>query len=176
VVRASGGGGGGSGSGVNASRLTGPAPVSLSLPSLGVNSAIEQIGLVNNQLDTPHNPYNTGWYYTYDAPGQGGNAVFAAHVDYFPNIKGPFNQLHRMAVGDEVDVATSDGSVYTYAVVSNTRYDASSIPMGAIIWPAKPDNEDRVTLITCGGRFVATQASGAGEYLDRDVVIASRLR
>ncbi len=148
----------------------------MKIPRFDVNSKIEAIGLLpNNQLDTPHDPHNTGWYKIYDKPGFGGNAVFSAHVDYYPNILGPFNKLFQSQIGDDISVVMENGLEYKYRVIRKERYDVATIPMGELIWPSnRPAGNEWITLITCGGRFLPTQASGAGEYLDRDVVVAER--
>lgn len=147
----------------------------LRIPSLGVASAIEPIGLTpGNALDTPKNPHNTGWYWIYDRPGAGGNAVFSAHIDYYPNIRGPFHQLAKLGGGAHI-VVVVDGRELVYEVISNQRYSMYSMPVGEILWPALPQGEEWVTLITCGGRFVSSRPGGPGEYLDRDVVVARRI-
>jgi sortase (surface protein transpeptidase) len=150
----------------------------LKIPRFGVDSAIETIGLLpGNTLDTPHNPHNTGWYDIYDKPGFGGNAVFSAHVDYFPNILGPFNKLSKSDLGDEIIVTMENGLEYHYKIIRKARYNVDSIPMGELIWPPnKPGEVEWITLITCGGEFRATSSSGAGEYLQRDVVVAERIK
>lgn len=150
----------------------------MKIPRFGVDSAIENIGLLaNNTLDTPHNPHNTGWYTIYDKPGFGGNAVFSAHVDYFPNILGPFHKLSKTDLGDEIIVTMANGLEYHYKIIRKARYNVDSIPMGDLIWPQnKPAEVEWVTLITCGGEFRATSSSGAGEYLQRDVVVAERIK
>jgi sortase (surface protein transpeptidase) len=150
----------------------------LQIPRFGVDSAIEPIGLTNNntQLDVPSDPLNTGWYDIYAKPGFFGNAVFAAHVDYFPDIRGPFYDLSRVNPADQILVVMEDGTTYTYEVISYQRSDASTIPMGEIIWPVeKPEGEEWITLITCGGRFQSLTPGGPGDYLDRDVVVARRV-
>jgi len=150
----------------------------LQIPRFDVDSLIENIGLSStNELETPDDPLNTGWYDIYDRPGWGGNAVFSAHVDYYPNIRGPFYNLAKIEAGDEVVVVMEDGTTYRYEVVRKQRYDVSSIPMGDIIWPPdRPQGEEWVTLITCGGRFQSYSGNGGpGQYLDRDVVVARRL-
>lgn len=152
----------------------------LKIPRFNVDSAIESIGLIpgQNQLDVPKNPLNTGWYDIYDRPGWGGNAVFSAHVDYFPNIKGPFYNLHQLDAGDEIVVVMGDGGEYVYRLIRKACYPEDSIPMGDLIWPRdKPAGAEWVTLVTCGGRFQAYKGgNGAGQYLDRDVVVAERVR
>ena len=161
---------------------TGPPPfdgavAKLKIPRFKVDSAIESIGLVGNtnQLDTPHDPHNTGWYNLYDKPGFGGNAVFSAHVDYFPKILGPFYNLAKVDPADDIVVTMENGLEYRYRVVSKQRYKVDDLDMAELIWPTtRPTTAEWITLITCGGQFVKTQADGAGEYLSRDVVIAER--
>ena len=146
----------------------------LRIPRFGVDSAIEEIGIIDNQLDVPKDPLNTGWYYIYDKPGFGGNAVFAAHVDYWPNIIGPFYNLSKLEPDDEVVVVMENGLEYTYRVFFKQRYSVETIPMGDLVLaPDKPEGAEWVTLITCGGQLV--QGPQGGEYLERDVVIAERI-
>ena len=151
----------------------------LRIPRFDVDSPIENIGLIagENELAVPKNPLNTGWYDIYDRPGFRGNAVFSAHVDYFPDIKGPFYNLSKLQAGDEVVVVMDNDLEYRYRVIRKQRYDASTIPMGELIWPSdKPAGAEWVTLITCGGRFQPfAGGNGAGAYLDRDVVVAERI-
>jgi hypothetical protein len=150
-----------------------------------VDSLVETIGLrENNQLDVPHDPLNTGWYDIYDCgannscrPGWLGNAVFAAHVDYYPDIRGPFFNLRYLQAGDDIIVVMEDGTQYVYDVISYTRYDVDTIPMGDLIWPQnKPAGAEWITLITCGGEFQSATPGGPGEYLNRDVVVAQRVQ
>src|SRR5215216_4159663 len=54
-------------------------------PSVGIDHPIENIGITNNQLDTPKDAVGkVRWYDIegYGKPGFGKNAVFAAHVNY----------------------------------------------------------------------------------------------
>ena len=143
-------------------------------PSVGIDHAIENIGITNNQLDTPKDAVGkVGWYDIYDKPGFGKNAVFAAHVNY--NFKnGPFARLKDVKQGDTITIQMADGGpAYVYEVFFLKRYSIDDIPMGELIdAPTKPANEEWITLITCGGRFQETQPNGLGDYLDRDVVIA----
>ncbi len=148
----------------------------LKLPRFEVDSKVEAIGLLpGNQLDTPHNPLDSGWYEIYDKPGFRGNSVFSAHVDYFPNIRGPFYNLFKAEPNDDVVVIMEDGTEYRYRVIRKKRYDVNTIPMGELIWPPdKPVTAEWITLITCGGRFQSAGPNQPGEYLDRDVVVAER--
>lgn len=150
----------------------------LKIPKFSVDSSIETIGLLpTNELDTPKDPHNTGWYDIYDKPGFRGNAVFSAHVDYYPNIRGPFYNLAKLELEDQIVVGMENGEEYRYRVIKRKRYEVSTIPMGDLIWPKdKPEGSEWITLITCGGRFQESRPGGPGEYLDRDVIVAERIQ
>ena len=149
----------------------------LALPRLGINHTIEELGILpGGEMDTPK-AANTriGWYFDFPKPGFGKNAIFSAHETYNA-ANGPFRYLYLAEPGDEITVEMDNGTAYTYVVFSNQRYDVTSMPMNEIIYPGnKAPNEEWITLITCGGRFVAIYGNGLGEYLDRDVVVAKRL-
>jgi len=158
------------------------AVTAMRLPSLDVEAEIENIGLLlpQNQLDVPKNPHNVGWYDidTYGKPGFGKNSVFSAHVDYYPDIQGPFYNLVDLEHGDEIIVVMEDGREYVYEVFFRERYLVATIPMGDLISPPdRPEDEEWITLITCGGEFQAYSADGRGpgRYLHRDVVVAKRV-
>ena len=145
----------------------------LSIPKFGVDAPIEELGLTpDNYMDTPKDENRAvGWYYPYDKPGWRGNALFSAHV-YYNNVPAPFVNLARAVPGDEITVTMEDGTQYTYTVFENQRYHRDNMPMGEIIWPPdKPENEEWITLITCGGEL----DSSGWEYLSRDVIIAKRI-
>ncbi len=145
----------------------------IKIPRFGVDAPIEELGVDStNTLETPKDENRAvGWYYIYDKPGWGGNAIFSAHV-YYHSQPAPFVNLAKSQPGDIVVVVMEDGTEYLYEVFSNTRYHRDTIPMGEIIDPPqKPDYDEWVTLITCGGELDATGL----EYLHRDVVVAKRI-
>lgn len=147
------------------------------IPRFDVDAAVENIGIDDkNRLEVPDDPLNVGWYGIYQKPGWGYNAVFSAHVDYFPDIKGPFYDLARSEVGDEIIVVMENGIEYKYRVISNVRYTVDTIPTGDLIKaPDRPRDKEWITLITCGGTFVPYNGyDGPGYYVHRDVVIAER--
>jgi hypothetical protein len=169
----------------------------LKIERLGVDAEVVEVGLrPDNRLEDPKDPHTVGWYSIYDKPGvpnpyntgwsdfgvytdagYAGNVVFAGHRDYFPNIRGPFFRLLTLDLGDEVTVVMGDGTEYRYRVIRVQQYEAATAPMGDIIWPKdKPRDVEWVTLITCGGEFVQTSPSGAGEYRHRDIVVAERIQ
>jgi hypothetical protein len=157
-------------------RTRGAGPVNitrLEIPRFGVSSPIEGLGTnAAGYLDTPvDGVYGVGWFWDYAEPGEGDNAVFTAH-ETWNRQRGPFYWVRSMVVGDVVTLSMADGRELEYEVISNVRYDASTIPMADILWPSdRPAGEEWITLITCGGRLVYN-STGYGDYLDRDVVVA----
>jgi hypothetical protein len=145
------------------------------MPRFELDQALEVLNMTPaGELPTPLDAsYRVGWYADFGQPGAGGNAVFTAH-ETWNHQQAPFFNLHRAGAGDEVILVMADGRRLVYAVFSNTRYDATTIPMNEIVWPAHKDGE-WITLITCGGRIVYDRTTGFGEYLDRDVVVARRV-
>ena len=143
-------------------------------PRLGVDHHIEDVGVVDGAMETPvDSQHGIGWYRPWDKPGVPGNAVFSAH-ETWNHMQGPFYGMHEARRGDEITLDLAGGGRIRYRVLSNVRYDIDTMPMPQILWPtARPPGGQWITLITCGGRLVY-DASGFGEYLDRDVVIAQR--
>ena len=143
---------------------------------LGVDHYIEVVGIVNNEMQAPDDGmYAIGWYAEYGLPGAGGNVMITAH-ETWNHMQGPFYGLNRAALGDEIEVKMAGGRSLVYRVISNRRYPVVTIPMADIIWPKiRPANEEWLTMLTCGGRIVYG-ADGFGEYLDRDVIVARRVK
>ena len=146
-------------------------------PSIGLDHAVEAIGIVNGQLDVPKDGVNdVGWYDLYPKPGHGLNAVFAAHVN-FNKKDGPFAHLAEIKPEAEISIVMDGGPTYLYEVIVYRQYDVDTIPTGDLIAAReRPDGEEWITLITCGGEFVPDPGSEFGHYNQRDVVIAKRVR
>lgn len=147
------------------------------IPRFGIDSPVENIGInANNQLDVPQGPANTGWYGIYDRPGWNGNAVFSAHVSLLNYGPGPFYDLARTEEGDRFVIVMEDGTEYVYEAIRMKRYHVDTIPMGELIdAPDKPEGEEWITLITCGGETRPIAGSNAVQFLERDVVVARRV-
>ena len=96
--------------------------------------------------------------------GVPGNAVFAAHVNWDGRLR-PFGLLHQLEQGDAIQVIDEKGRGFEYVVESKHWVRAEGAPVEEIF--AQP-NEPIVTLITCGGEYIAARR----EYLDRLIVKA----
>jgi len=140
-------------------------PVRLRVPSIGVDTRLEQLDLgARGELVPPSQPGRAGWFRKGAVPGDIGPAVLAGHVD---SRTGPavFYRLSRLAAGDLVVVDRSDGRSARFLVTSVRRHRKDAFPT-ELVYGATPGRELR--LITCGGPY----RGGAG-YRDNVVVTAT---
>jgi sortase (surface protein transpeptidase) len=143
-----------------------PAPVRLSVPALGVDSAVDPVGVEpDGQMTVPAEVDRVGWYRFGPAPGGAGSAVIAGHVDSRTQGLGAMAPLRDAAVGDEVVVTDAAGTSTRWRVVSRELIEKQVLPLDRLFTRAGPP---RLTLITCGGPFLPEYRS----YRDNVVVIA----
>ncbi len=120
------------------------------LPTLGVDSTLVDLDVgADGVLQPPADPDVAGWYRRGAAPGEQGPAVIAGHVD---SQEGPavFSRLDRLAPGDPVEVARSDGKAFDYRVVSVESHAKAAFPTALVYGPAPGPV---LRLVTCGGVF-----------------------
>lgn len=150
-----------------ASQLARSAPVSLSIPKLGVSSTLVPLGLNSDgsvQVPPVSTPMQAGWYDNGPTPGEIGPAILLGHVDG-DRHQGVFYTLHELAAGDGVSVTRQDGTTARFTVTKVDQVPKSAFPTNAV-YGDTPDAELR--LITCGGSFDAA----AHSYRDNIVVYA----
>ena len=143
----------------------GPPPVTIALPSIGVESELEDLRLsVDGFLGVPRDAARAGWWSQGVAPGEQGPAVIVGHVDSYDG-PGVFILLHRLQPGDEAVVRRNDGTSVTFVVDAVHQFEKDSFPT-EIVYGAT--DEPTLRLITCGGTF----DEAAGSYRDNVVVFA----
>lgn len=179
------------------------ATIDLTVPTVGVTENLDSVGdgdrLVvplygieapltlrtvgqDGVMANPDGPddvayYNfSNWPGKGGAPGLGGNAVFAGHVDSGtkacdngtipPPCQAVFWDISALRLGDEVQVHI-DGVIYRYSVTSNQSVVAATAPWDQIV---SATEQETITLITCGGDFNRVTR----EYTNRQVVVAVR--
>ncbi|MEM8924470.1 MAG: class F sortase [Actinomycetota bacterium] len=129
---------------------TGPAPVAISFPSIGVNEApIDGVGIEpNGEMEVP-GPRRVGWYEFGPSPGQEGSSVLAAHIAS-EGIDGIFRRLDRAKPGDRFEVIFDNGDRQSYEVIELEQYNKADLPLDRVFGRT---GDPVVTLITCGGAF-----------------------
>ena len=139
---------------------TGFSPSHISIPSVGIDASIEDVGIIDGVMQTPVDVWSVGWYQQLAQPGGAGNAVFAAHRDYWGVGPTIFYNLDQVSIGDQIYVAGPDGEQVSYTITDLYSVDASA-DFSSVI---SQSGGETITLITCTGTF-----DGA-EYLERLVV------
>jgi len=142
-------------------------PASLSIPSLGVHTGVNPVGLdADGAIAAPplERAYEAGWYADSPSPGQEGAAIIVGHVD---DASGPavFHDLGSLMPGDRVEVTREDGRVAVFEVTDVRQYDKEYLPPEEVFTAA---GRPELRLITCGGQWVG----GDVGYTDNIVVFA----
>jgi LPXTG-site transpeptidase (sortase) family protein len=134
--------------------------LTLSIPSIKVNSSIAGVDLKNGNWDISWLQDQAGWLEGTAYPTWSGNSVLTAHVVNADGKPGLFSQLKYVKVGDYIFVYNS-GYRYTFRIVSNEYVQPDDISV--------LDHQEKpyLTLITCDGFDMKTRT-----YLRRVVVRA----
>ena len=146
------------------------APVSLTIPLIGVKTNLMTLGLRSDgELQVPLLSMASvaGWYTGSPRPGSIGSAIIVGHID---TTKGPavFARLNTLTRGDKIYVKRADGTLVEFRVTSVQSYLKDYFPTEDVYGPV-PDPELR--LITCGGAWdPATR-----HYLSNIVVYATEV-
>lgn len=142
-------------------------PVSLSIPKLNINTTFEEpLGLNEDRtIEVPDSYDKVGWYKYGPTPGELGPAVILGHVDSY---QGPavFFYLGQLAVGDEIDITRSDGTIAKFSVTALERYEQSVFPRELVYGDI---DYAGLRLVTCSGTYV----HGAQRYTHNLVVYAA---
>ena len=145
-------------------------PRYLSISKLGVkNARVIAVGVKSNQqLGTPNNIFDVGWYEASGKPGQGKTMVLDGH-NGGPTKTGVFKKLPDLKEGDIITVERGDGVIFNYAVVENNQVplDDANKYMSTAFKTPEPGKES-ITLITCSGDWSASRST----YLSRQFVRA----
>ncbi len=144
------------------------APVSLTIPLIGVQTNLINLGLTSSgALQVPSTTSVAGWYTGSPRPGAVGSAIIVGHINSV-SAPGVFYRLSELTKGDRVYVKRADGTLVEFSVTSVQTYLKDHFPTEDVYGPT-PDAELR--LITCGGAF----DSATGHYLSNIVVYAAEV-
>nr|WP_278044310.1 class F sortase [Blastococcus saxobsidens] len=141
------------------------APVHLSIPAIGVDSGLMDLGLLDDgTLEVPPAGFPAGWYTGAPTPGELGPAIVAGHVDW-EGAPGVFYELRSLVPGDEVVVTREDGRLAVFEVQRVEQFPKGEFPTEQVYGDL---DHAGLRLITCGGSFDQAERS----YEDNVVVFA----
>jgi sortase (surface protein transpeptidase) len=138
-------------------------PVAVSIPRIGVQSNLVELGLdENGKMELP-DPAVAGWFTRGPTPGALGPAVITGHVTW--NGPAVFHRLGTVRRGDQVSVTRKDGKTAVFTVTRVAKYSKSRFPSKAVYGAI---DHAGLRLITCGGTYDAARH----KYLDNVIVFA----
>ncbi|MET8682862.1 class F sortase [Streptomyces sp. NPDC004732] len=141
-------------------------PVRVAIPSLGVSSPLERLGLDRRQeMETPRDPAKAGWYRPGPAPGAKGPAVIAGHVTW-NGTPAVFFNLAKLKKGQAIVVEREDGVTAQFTVDRVAQYPKAEFPTVEVY---RNIDHAGLRLITCAGDY--SQADR--RYSDNIVVYAT---
>lgn len=145
-------------------------PKFISIPAINVAKArVVQLGVTkSNQIATPSNIYDAGWYNGSAKPGAPGAMFIFGHVSSW-QANGVFFDLKKLKKGDIVTITRGDNKTFTYTVASSKIYPADKVDMKTVLAPTD-SSKPGLNLMTCTGQVI----KGTSEFNERLVVFASQ--
>jgi len=141
-------------------------PINLKIPKIGVDAAIEYVGLTSESaMEVPEGPVNVGWYKLGPRPGEKGSAVIAGHEGWKNGISAVFDNLHLLSKGDEILVQDEKGVNRTFIVREVEVYAPDGDATNVF---SSRDGKVHLNLITCEGAW----SFHGKNYANRLVVFA----
>ncbi|MBT2383593.1 sortase domain-bontaining protein [Streptomyces sp. ISL-11] len=123
-------------------------PSRISIPSLGVDSALLRLGSKSDgtaQLPPAEKGTTAGWYTGGAKPGRPGAAVIIGHADA-PDGQAVFHGLRELGRGAAIDVKRGDGKILHFTVTDTEEVDKSAFPRRKVYGPT---SEPVLRLVTC---------------------------
>lgn len=152
----------------SASAKSASPPVHVSIPSLGINSAVMRLGLnPDRTVEVPpaDKGMTVGWYTGGSVPGQPGPAVLIGHNDTRYG-RAVFHDLKKIAKGADIAVRDDRGAEIHFKVTDRETASKKAFPTARVYGRTEAR---ALRLITCDGSFDA-----AGHPVDNLIVYAER--
>lgn len=151
---------------VTASTTPDQLPARIRIPSIGVDAAVQHVGVnALGNMAAPKGYDDAGWYELGTVPGQAGSAVLAGHVDNGLALAGVFKRLEELPAGAEIYIDTQGGETLRFTVERSESYGYQTVPLETVF---NANDQPRLNLITCAGAWL----KGEKTYDQRLVVYA----
>jgi LPXTG-site transpeptidase (sortase) family protein len=143
-------------------------PVRLKIPRIGVDAAVEDVGLTpDGSMGVPDRLADVAWYKLGPRPGQWGSAVIAGHRSSKEWMPAVFDNLHDLHPGDYLYIEDDKGSTIAFIVRESRIYDPEA-NAGDVF---SQSDGVHLNLITCDGTWNEAQKS----FSKRLVIFADAL-
>ncbi len=145
-------------------------PTHLIIPAIGVDAPLVPLGLDASAIpEVPATGSDAGWYDFSARPGQGSNVVLGGHLQLH-QVPAVFWNLDELQPGDLIQITTESGRQFAYKVTTRSSVSSTDPDSVKVIYPT---SHEMLTLITCGGTWIANPAQTfGGNYSLRTVVQA----
>jgi LPXTG-site transpeptidase (sortase) family protein len=131
-------------------KVTYGLPVRLVIPKIGVDAAVEKVGLTSRRdMASPSRADTVGWYKFGPRPGNEGSAVIDGHSGYADDREAVFDDLPKLKVGDKLFVKDAKGKRLAFVVRRKVLF-ARNASAAEVFGTTK---KRRLNLITCTGSF-----------------------
>lgn len=141
-------------------------PRTVVLPGGGTAKLIHEDVGDDGALPIPQSLDDAAWWGA-ELGAAHGVTLFSGHINW-KGQKGPFDELWRLKVGQDVDIADAAGGHWTYRVteISTIHKDELAARSADLF---NQDGPHKLVLATCGGEYVG----GKTGYEDNRIVSAS---
>ncbi len=144
-------------------------PVTLTIPALGLQAPVGEVGLGPDggiEVPVPGPTYDLpAWYRYSPTPGELGPAIIEGHLDTPTGEPSVFYGLALLAAGNEIVITRADSQVLTFRITEVARYAKTDFPTSAVYGDL---DHPGLRLLTCGGAL-----DEEGNYRDNVVVFAT---
>jgi LPXTG-site transpeptidase (sortase) family protein len=141
-------------------------PVRLEIPTIGVDAAIEYVGVDSKGImDVPVNSNDVGWFYPGPRPGEIGSAVIDGHLDNKDGSDAVFANLNKLKQGDHLYIVDGNGIPTIFIVQGSHEYN-----VGYADDIFSRNDGTYLNLITCDGVW-----DGAKKSYNKRLVVTAEI-
>jgi sortase (surface protein transpeptidase) len=128
-------------------------PVLIAIPKLGVVDDVVPVTVKPDGAMNVPPVEKTGWWSENTRPGDPGPpALVLSHVSY-KGVKGAFNRLTELRVGDAITVTDDAGTVHSFVVTERRTFKKSAFDENHDLLFDDRGTDDLVA-VTCGGTLI----------------------